>query len=91
MFTLQNGEVCEATPEQFAAWATRENVVVRETFIGKASVHTVFLGTNWGTDSDPVYFITHIAGGRRDGLELRAGNLSSALENHTIALLTMKG
>lgn len=92
MFTLHCGTVHEATPEEFSAWVSRpENRIVRETEYGDARVHTLFLGMNWGTDADPIFFLTHVVGGSRDALELRAANLSTALENHAIALAAMKG
>lgn len=91
MFTLHSGQMREATLDEWFAWATRENVVLRESVVRGARVHTLFLGTNWGADTDPVFFMTHVSGGPRDGLELRAGDLSTALENHAIALVAVKG
>lgn len=92
MFTLHCGAIREATPEEFVAWAgVRENLVLRYSEWRDAYVLTHFLGVNWGTESDPVFFASTVCGGAKSGYTLRAGNLISALENHAIAFAAMKG
>jgi hypothetical protein len=81
-----------ADPDVWAAWyALPTNRIIRVSAAGGFQVVTLFLGTNWGTDADPVFFLTHISGGPRHGVEVRASNFLSAIENHNTALAVAKG
>lgn len=93
LFTLDDDrKIVAASREHWSQWfAKTTNRIIRSSNTRDCRVVTMFLGLNWGSDTDPVFFCTTTYGGRRDGSELRAANYHSAIENHNTALADAKG